>query len=81
MREEGEISEVNKEGRKEELTKAMKEELEAKMKAIIEPMEASRNRWVEVVKRNLKEEAKEDAQRKELLIVHASLPPEIPREV
>ena len=72
-REEGEISEVDKEVIKEELAKAMKEELEVKTKAITEQIEASRDGWVEVVKRNLKKEAKEDAQKEELLIVHTTL--------
>lgn len=72
IREEGEILEMDKEAMKEELAKVMKEELEVKTKAITAHMEASRDGWVEVVKKNLKE-AKENAQKEETLIVHTTL--------
>ncbi|MCO5597453.1 hypothetical protein L7F22_051531 [Adiantum nelumboides] len=61
-REEGEILEGEKEAMKEELTKALAETIEAKTKAIAESiegkMEATKEGWVEIVRKNLCKEVR-----------------------
>lgn len=64
--EEGEIHTDTKEAIKEELTKVLTASMEDKL-------EATKKGWVEVVKKNIKREAKEEAQKGELLIVHTTL--------
>ena len=65
---EGEIT--TKEALKEELTKALTVSMENKLKA-------TKDGWVEVVKKNIKEEAKEEAKKGEVLIVHTTLEEDI----
>ena len=76
-REEGEICEEDKAAIKEELTKAITETLEVKTKALEGMMEAKQEGWVEVVKKNLRKEAKEEVQKD---IVHTTLEEEKMRQ-
>ncbi|MCO5558394.1 hypothetical protein L7F22_011975 [Adiantum nelumboides] len=59
-REDGEILEGEKETMKEELTKAFAETIEVKTKAMVESiedkMEATKEGWVEIVRKNLRKE-------------------------
>ncbi|MCO5598150.1 hypothetical protein L7F22_052242 [Adiantum nelumboides] len=59
-REDGEILEGEKEAMKEELTKAFAETIEVKTKAMVESiegkMEATKEGWVEIVRKNLRKE-------------------------
>ncbi|MCO5580247.1 hypothetical protein L7F22_034113 [Adiantum nelumboides] len=59
--EEGEMHTDTKEALKEELTKALTASIEDKL-------EATKNGWVEVVKKNIKKEAREEAQKEEILM-------------
>ena len=65
-REEGEIIEADTKAIKEEITKALEETLEKQI-------DAKKDGWVEVVKKNLKKEAKEEAQKDEAVIIHTTI--------
>ncbi|MCO5580339.1 hypothetical protein L7F22_034205 [Adiantum nelumboides] len=71
--EEGEMHADTKEALKEELTKALTASIEDKL-------EASKNGWVEVVKKNIKEEAREEARKEEILMVNTTLEEEKMRQ-
>lgn len=65
-REEGEIIGTNKEAIKEEITQTLTHRLD-------EQIEAKKDGWVEVVKKNLKQETKMDAQKEEATIVQTMI--------
>ena len=71
--EEGEIKVETKEALKEEITKALTASIEDKL-------EATKDGWVEVVKKNIKKEAREEAQKDEVLIVHTTIEEEKMRQ-
>ncbi|MCO5612770.1 hypothetical protein L7F22_067040 [Adiantum nelumboides] len=76
-REDGEILKGEKEAMKEELTKALAETIEVKTKAMVESiegkMEATKDGWVEVVRKNLHKEVKEDKHIDEHQIIHTTI--------
>ncbi len=71
--EEGEIKVETKEALKEEITKALTASIEDKL-------EATKDGWVKVVKKNIKKEAREEAQKDEVLIVHTTIEEEKMRQ-
>lgn len=81
--EEGEIIEV-KEAMKEEITKAIVETIETKTKAMADSiegkMDAKKEGWVEVVRKNLRKEAKEEVQKGEHLIIQTTIEEEKMRQ-
>ncbi|KAH6555193.1 hypothetical protein KP509_1Z274900 [Ceratopteris richardii] len=64
--EEGEINMNKPEALKKELTKSLTESMENKL-------EATKEGWIDIVKKNIKKEAKEKAQKEEALIVHTTI--------
>ncbi len=81
--EEGEIVEV-KEAMKEEITKAVTKSIEMKTKAIADSiegrMDAKKEGWVEIVRKNLRKEVKEETQIDEHLIVQSTIEEEKMRQ-
>ncbi|MCO5584792.1 hypothetical protein L7F22_038724 [Adiantum nelumboides] len=80
--EEGKIVEV-KETMKEEITKAIVETIEIKTKAMADSIEGkmdAKEGWVEVVRKNLRKEAKEEAQKSENFIIQTTIEEEKMRQ-